>query len=302
MSLDHSTTYCWFESGTRLGPVYIGFEISEAEQHNLAGPHCVFQQAALVSNSELFVQAIELWQKIDLDLMPCNEPVETGIQLNLTLKSDATENTSGESGNTIDNIQHESPRKVAAIFPVSSFTELAPLNDELDAVLSIDSSAVLLQVKLDDFEISAEEFGLLESGAVVLLPKSYESEWFIDIDSITPDLPFNMPGTVVWKSTSTEVLFSLKNSQTSQTEVPIKSDAGSELEDNDRSCHRVSVYCQNPCKVPINQLLGSSENIKIPLDTSQLTLTSENCVVAHGALLSYGRGGVLAVNQIVTSG
>jgi len=214
MSLDKSLKYCWFESGTRLGKVYIGFEVSENEQNNLAGPHGVFQQAALVSNSELFVQAIELWQKIDLDLMPCEQPGDSGIQLELGLKSAVSEGGStGQLSESTDK-QPENTRKIAAVFPVESFADLVPLDEELSAVLSVDSSVVLLQVKLDDFEISAEEYNSLESGAVVVLPNSYEPDWFVGATSVTPDLPYYTSGKLKQNKDSAEVLlFPLNNSE-----------------------------------------------------------------------------------------
>jgi len=300
MSLDKSTRYCWFESATRLGKVYTGFEMSEAEQRNLVGPHCVFQQAALVSNSELFVQAIELWQKIDLDLMPCDQPGDSGIQLELALKPAITEaNSTGQTSESPDS-RPQTSRKILAVFPVESFADLVPLDEELSGVLSINSSAVLLQVKLDDFEISAEEYDSLESGAVVVLPKSYEPHWIIGAESVTPDLPFYTRGKLKQSKDSTEILLSPLNSSESETSTRI--DSGVEQIDMEPGHYRVGVYSQIPCEVPINQLLGGSSDIHIPIDTSQLALTSENRVIAHGALLAYGRGVVLAVSQMVAPG
>ena len=297
MSLDKSISCCWFESDTRLGSVYVGFEATEAEQKNLAGPHRVFQQAALVSNSELFVQAIELWQKIDLDLMPCEQPDDSGIHLSLTLKAATDENNSDPAMAAVS--QPNSARRIVAIFPTGSFKELTPLNDELGAVINIESSAMHLQVELDRFEISAEEFEALENGAVVVLPKSYESDWVIAAKSITPDLSFEMTGTVVRNNNSAEVVLSLPGNSA----VSVSEKSNSEhVEDTDHHNHTVSVYCQNSCEVPINQLLGVSSNIQLQLNTSQLVLTSENRLVAHGALLAYGRGSVLAVNQMVAPG
>ena len=88
---------------------------------------------------------------------------------------------------------------------------------------------------------------------------------------------------------------------TTKTVAAVRSHDNSVSTDADHNRHKVSVYCQSPCEVSINQLLSTAINVEIPLDTSQLTLISENRVLAYGAFLAYGRGGVLAVSHLADS-
>jgi len=251
----------------------------------------------LVSNSELFVQAIELWQEIDLDLNPCDQPDDSGIRLSLGLKPVIGESNIAETETTVNH----PTRRLVAIFSINSLNELKPLTEELNAVLSVESSSVLLQIELDDFEISAEEFDSIESGALVLLPKSYQSEWVIEAKSITPELQFQVSGALIEGKDSTEIRLSVLDKLTDPV-VNTVGNNNSNLTDAFPSSCKVSVHCQNLCEVPIKQLIGSSKNIQIPVDTSQLILTSANRAVAHGALLAYGDGGVFAVSQMAEPG
>lgn len=98
MSNIDPTAFCWYHSDTQLGLMYLGVEISEAEQTNLQGEHRVFQQAALLANTEVMLQAIELWQEIDLDLVPCEAPGNTSLHLSLQLQDNA--NTDGNANRT----------------------------------------------------------------------------------------------------------------------------------------------------------------------------------------------------------
>lgn len=340
MSLNKNKLYCWFKSDTRIGLVHIGFEINNTEQLNLEGPHRVFQQAALVSNSELFVQAIELWQKIDLDLTPSDQPVDSGIHISMTLKAACRAEARPDALKVESDTQHA--QGIVAVFPHDSLSRLAPLSDELSAVVNIESSSVSLQIELDDFEITSDEFDSLETGAVVILPKSYESEWTIGVKSITPKIPFTVSGSLKQNNDSAEIVLSLPESsghqitgvaetnaglQTNSDSGPesgaesapgsgshtdnLQTIAGVVVKDRtsvnispssgDHKKRQVKVECKHPCVVPIDRLLGDVGNVHLPLDTSQLSLTCDDRVLAHGSLLAYGRGGILAVNQMIVS-
>jgi len=100
MSKLDPTAFCWYRSETQLGLIHLGVETSEAEQTNLQGPHRVFQQAALIANTEVMLQAIELWQEIDLDLIPCEAPDNTTLHLSLQLQDSPDSNTNSSNANS----------------------------------------------------------------------------------------------------------------------------------------------------------------------------------------------------------
>ncbi len=305
------TAFCWYRSDTQLGWMYVGVETTEAEQVNLQGPHCVFQQAALLSNSEVMIQAIELWQEIDLDLVPCEAPDNASLHLSLQLTAGAGANsdsgadaistaleestqsqvaTSESSTQTNSNVTNNQQR-IVMVFDCATLVQLKPLSLELQSVLSVKSSSIELRVQLDQFSIPSDEMAMIENGAVVVIPAAYQSEWVIAAISATPEVPLKFGGTVEQGDQALQLQIAHQEASRSDNQVG----SGETLDDS------VTVWCKQLCSIPVKELLGldtSDQTTNLhSLDARELKLVQGESTIAHGSLLSYGRGSVVAVSE-----
>jgi len=266
--------FCWYSSETQLGLMYVGVQTSEAEQANLQGPHSVFQQAALLSNTEAMIQAIELWQEIDLDLVPCGAPDSTSLHLSLQL-------------NDNDNA---SPA-VVMVFDCATLVQLKSLSPELKSVVNVTSSNVDLRVQLDRLSISSEELAMIEDGAVVIIPAAYQPEWGVVAISATPEVPLRFGGRVEKGDQALQVQIAHHEANTSDVA------AGADRPSDDS----VTVWCKQMCTIPVKELLGIDAGEQsaqlISLDARELKLVQGESTIAHGSMLSYGRGSVMAVSE-----
>jgi len=340
------TAFCWYRSETQLGLMYVGVETSESEQANLQGPHCVFQQAALLSNTEVMIQAIELWQEIDLDLVPCEAPESTFLHLSLQLQgnantsdnasatelaatsknqvdtdesavvdstddsavesSDASEQVSGEqraraSDSGADTASHSNANasnhqpRIVMVFDCATLIQLKSLSQELQSVLSVTSSSIELRIQLDQLSITAEELEKIENGAVVVIPAAYQPEWGIVAISTTPEVPLRFGGTVEKGDQALQVQFAHHESN------PSDNSANNPVGSDETSDDSITVWCKQLCSIPVKDLLGidtSDQTTQLfSLDARELELVQGDSAIAHGSLLSYGRGSVVAISE-----
>jgi len=316
MSNIDPTAFCWYHSDTQLGLMYLGVEISEAEQTNLQGEHRVFQQAALLANTEVMLQAIELWQEIDLDLVPCEAPGNTSLHLSLQLQDNA--NTDGNANRTAlvatTENQVETDDSAAAGGTVESAGEPpetgeqtaneagarpespAQSNAELQSVLSVTSSSVDLRVQLDQFSITSEELAVLDTGAVVVIPAAYQPNWEIVAISDSPDVPLRFQGNAKQSDQSLQVQFAhheaISSNHKDSSDVDLLDESSNDY---------VTVWCKQQCSVPIKELLGvdtAAQTTQLhSLDVRELHIMQGESTIANGSLLAYGRGSVVAVSE-----
>ena len=291
MSVTDFNSHCWFKSDTRLGCVHVGVKANEAERANLDGPHRVFQQAALLSNLELFVQSLELWQKIDLDLMPSDAPDRFGITLNLSLKAP-------------DDVPAQSPEKhpeLAVVFKDDVLSQLAPLNETLSRVISLAGSTVKLQVELDRFEVADDEYAScksngLETGSAVLLPGSFKPDWFVTARCIESEVDYMVRGRL--NARSGEIELSLEPGKETvdiaNTNSARETDSGGDTV----SKGELRVIGRNVLEAPIDRLLTT--DVTLPVNLDQLSLIVDGELHAHGSIIEYGRGSLFTVDEVVT--
>lgn len=331
--------------------MYLGVQASEAEQANLQGPHCIFQQAALLANTEVMIQAVELWQEIDLDLVPCEPPESTSLHLSLRLqnkehstnknvavseaepvsaepatvepastetpaaapdvenaensaditstenkpsvKSDelAGQEKNGASSNQSRSISDDGQPHIALVFDYATLIQLKPLSQELELVLSISSSSIDLRVQLDQLSVSADEMAMIEAGAVMVMPAAFEAEWGVVAVSTSPEVPLRFGGSVKQVDQTLQVQFA-RHDETQPTAL--------DSTDDDTNAS-LTVWCEQLCSVPVDELLGFDSNTQSAklhsLDARSLSIVQGESTVALGSLLPYGRGSVVAVSE-----
>lgn len=312
-----------------MGLMYIGVATNEAEQANLQGPHCVFQQAALLSNTEVMIQAIELWQEIDLDLVPCEAPENTSLHLSLQLNNNSGSNAEAqnagesptsepqrqgaESGRVdIDAVEtgeageqdakqgsqaqaaanpSQKQQRIVMVFDCATLVQLKSLSQELQSVLNVTSSSIELHIQLDQLNIPPEEMAKIENGAVVVIPAAYQPEWGIVAISATPEVPLKFNGSVKKSDEALQLQISGHEANSS----------GGLLGAEEMSDDTVSLWCKQLCSIPVKELLGMDTSAQaaqlLSLDARELKLVQGESTIAHGSLLPYGRGSVLAVSE-----
>jgi len=176
----------------------------------------------LLANTEVMIQAIELWQGIDLDLVPCVSPDNTSLYLTLQLNEQAEGDVSSNALSTETNPDTATPentteseadvqasadqkpssnavntqQRVVLVFDCDALAQLKPLSQELQSVLNVTSSSVDLRVQLDQLSVTSEEMALIDTGAVVVIPAAFQANWDIVAVSETPDVPLRFGGHV----------------------------------------------------------------------------------------------------------
>ena len=155
-----------------------------------------------------------------------------------------------DSSNRVDSAEQSLPG-IVAVFSPAFLTRLDPVSKELEAVLELGGSEVALQVELDEFEISTEEFKLLDNGAVVVLPKSYQPNWQINAKSVTKDIELDIAGKLTCSDDRSDVLLATKESakQSVEPKEAVLSDDPVETAPNTILVINIESGTTNPSKI-----------------------------------------------------
>ena len=151
----------WYAATTRLGQVHVGIEITDMPANPLQDINTIIGKAALLTEIEMLIQALENWQEVELDLAPSAPPADTTLALRL------------------HSLTHELSAPAFVVFETSAFTQLNDITRQFAEVIGVDSLKVPLKLILDSVSISAEEYNTISEGAMILLPSSFDATWVV---------------------------------------------------------------------------------------------------------------------------
>ena len=155
----------WYRCGSRLGELTIGVDAGVDKLQRMQGSGLLLQQALLLSEVELTLQAFELWQNIDLDLVPVEEQLGeielTGHELELVI--------------THRSLPEYLPTRFR--FNKQALPDMAMVDEQLEQSLQLDWSPLSVRVILDEFDLQERELKKIAAGSTVLLPASFNSPW-----------------------------------------------------------------------------------------------------------------------------
>ena len=264
----HSGNTQWYECHCDLGQIWVGVVVGEALISELTGPLKVMRQATLLADVELVLQALELWQNIDLDLYPIDPPAESTttntIHVTLTHK--------------------EAPDYYPVRFelPAPMLHRLKPVDAELTRVLELSWSALGAQLVLDQFSVPEHEEQALQPGAVALLPQSFADAW---------------QARLVVPTIQNCVFTGVLEVQAGSFKV-----SGPCSDKTAESVGQLSVRLRQSIMLTADILLGESGGVPVPLELDQSALQAVLCKsgnpVGSGTIGPVGTGHALFIDSM----
>jgi len=161
----------WYQAETTLGRIHLGVEIDRELRTVLESAHRVLQQGTLLSEVELVVQAIELWQGVELDLAPVPSPLALAGAGSGALPPtlDAVITTPG----------YDLVRAVRLRLPLEALPRLQPADETLKSCFNFNWSSLPASVCLAQMTVTAAEAQRAVPGAMIVLPESFRESWDI---------------------------------------------------------------------------------------------------------------------------
>ncbi|MBX2826280.1 MAG: hypothetical protein KTR33_16210 [Gammaproteobacteria bacterium] len=173
-TLDHVQ---WYRSESRLGQVMLGIEVHEPVATVLQGLHQVLRQGTLLAEHELLIEALELWQELQLDPVPLPDLAEPVCDVECLAMV----------------IRAPDVPMLGALhvrLPLTSLPDIKSAEQALPEQLSLTWSAIRCDLQLSSLHLAAVESSNLETGAVVLLPESYRDIWKVTVSVAEADINF----------------------------------------------------------------------------------------------------------------
>jgi hypothetical protein len=160
----------WFTADSDYGQVYVGI----IKENNKLKIHdndilSAMQMAMAMKEHELLIQEIEDWLNIGLKLQPVSK-VPSSIHTVHVTKINRERSSKNEN--------------IILGFHTESLTRLpAPINEQLEKT-EITTSNIPVKIILSEITIHQDEYEKLENGGILIIPDSYENEWYVKLEVI----------------------------------------------------------------------------------------------------------------------
>jgi len=262
----------WYHCDCELGYLRVGVIVGTSMRQNMIGPLRVMRQAALLGEVELTVQAIELWQQIELDLQPLEDvltdavPIEPAATLELSMAPKINPDA----------------RDVRVLFPMDTLRRLKPVDAALSESFSMQWQQLDAELVVEDLTLSDEERKTIEQGGLVLLPHSFEEQWHANIRFLG-DINAQIAGTFNIGSAEMTLSGSLQ---------PLDTDSPLRL----RLKKRISV---EPDTL-LGDVCDSTLALELPHSNIEAELFQGAETLATGALGPLGAGHAFYIDQLVS--
>lgn len=159
----------WYRADSRLGELYLGVGGYDTDNRAIGA----LGQACLLGDVELLLQAVELWQDIDIDPRPmAGSPPGNGCRIHIRAHARAT------------GAPHADVRQCRPLLLEIPRDRLPSMNGVDAAVAAvIDTEATRLPASLTLAEVTLDdsERARLTPGALLLLPGSFSGDWRVSL-------------------------------------------------------------------------------------------------------------------------
>lgn len=226
--------YEWFCAETLYGKIYIGLDRTPVELscHDRKLPD-VLRKAVTLCHGEYLITQIEEWLNCGLSLQPVTI-IPNSIHT-ITLKREPR-----DIGVTFNEIM--------VGFQDNLLGKLSePAVDQLPST-SIETSDIPVQIDLSEFQIPTEQYEQIEQGRVLLIPGSYERDWWVKLH-VPVDSQMSCLGIL-----NGDVRTLIINSQSKVKESDLK--AIVTTSDNNYDFHPLTITISDTVQIPIDRLLG----------------------------------------------
>jgi len=258
----------WYIAATRLGKVYVGLDaaLSAASDQDVV---TMIGKAKLLASAEMFIQAFEQWQDLELDLTPALQPDDEMFVLR------------------VHPIIDKLSTSATIAFEKSAIEQLNFMTPKFAEQFAIESEPASAAITLDELLISSDEYKLLSEGAMVLLPSSFNEHWVVQT---------KLSGAVGEASTrfainkSTQALMVLDQQHAS--ELQQSSDARKQL-CNAGQCIHLSVQLKASVALPWTLILALSNNTfmqTVAITNAAVSIAEDGREIAIGNVCKVGGG------------
>jgi len=265
----------WYQCDSPLGLVQLGIEVDAACEEVLSGTHQVLRQGTLLAENELLVEAIELWQDIQLDPVPVAIDAQRAA-ISSVIWADIT--------------PHDAPalRSMRLALSAAAIPHLKSCEKSLSDHLDFAWSSLSCTLRLSTLLLDATEMQALAPGAVVLLPESFRDDWMVTVSIHEVQVQAQAHFQVEQRSLSIQQLL--------QPDAPDEPTIKTGLQ------HQLELELITPFQLNAGKCLGFSSpepDLDMSWDQGDVRLRLDGQVVGKGHLCRVGAGYALSVSECV---
>jgi|GEM_PF-4973001 len=270
----------WYSAPTSLGEIYVGVEAPTLEEANRFDPTSIIGKASLLARAEPMVQTMEFWQSIELDLTPAQMPVNHTLAMRLQRVA--------------------SPVSLPTyfVFEAQAYSQLKPIPTDMAKVIDISALNVSHKLRLDSVSLSQAEYDALEEGALVLMPSSFNENWFVTAYNVNTTVSQSLQFSI--NAVSQTLTVGEKSALEQHLAVSTGNEAQSETQHDVNDSITIDIALSRSVPLPLESLLGSAGfEQALSLHNADITISQHDQLLATGTLCQVGRGyGVVIGNTL----